>query len=149
MGEFYTLVVRYEGNKVGNLSIYIEEANDMQTYSINSQNMSLGGVDLISNSYGIHTHFFKLAFNISGIFHIFAYSPYNDTTLRIYDDKGNLQSQSFDPLADWSEDYPDLNAKLRFHNDSYGRPAVYYLEVSIVESNKEIITQVSKEFNPS
>lgn len=114
----------YRENEIGVESVRIEYVNTM--YTINND------LTRIAVSSGQKTFYFPATLIRGGIYTFTTSSPM-DTTIRLYDENGYLLGESFDPNADYSEDYPDLGANLSFY--SRGRSRKVIIEVSCEEKS--------------
>lgn len=65
---------------------------------------------------------------------------YNDTTIRLYDEYGNLLGESFDPFAEYSNDYSDLRACLTFCSTGIRREVIVEVSNEVKEDYKLCIT---------
>ncbi len=78
-----------------------------------------------------HVSYYRLLLSRNGIYRFVTQSSF-DTIIRLYDEYGNLLGESDDPNADWSEDFPDLNADLTFYN----RPGNRNVIIEIISNQK-------------
>ncbi len=62
-----------------------------------------------------------------GMYSIYTNLEYDDTTIRIYDEKLRILGESFDPNADWNEDEPDLNAHCYLSSSGPNRKVIVQL----------------------
>ncbi|MDE7161664.1 MAG: hypothetical protein K2N65_02770, partial [Anaeroplasmataceae bacterium] len=114
-------VLFYKNNQIGTGTINIKYIYDSFTSVLEETSRS------ISSSQGMR--FIPLTLFYGGIYR-FDTSSYNDTTIRLYDEYGNLLGESFEPFAEYSDDYSDLRACLYFCN---------------TEARKKVIVEVSNE----
>lgn len=123
-------------------------------YKNNQTGTGIVSIDFINSSKAITTNtnfaitsrqgmcYFSTVLSRGGIYR-FTTSSYYDTTIRLYDEYGNLLGESFDPNADFSEDYPDLGANLSFYSRGINRKVIIEVSNEIREDYQLQITYIS------
>ena len=82
------------------------------------------------DTYGINnttSQYVFLNLTTGGMYSIYTNLEYDDTTIRIYDEKLRILGESFDPNADWNEDEPDLNAHCYLSSSGPNRKVIVQL----------------------
>lgn len=124
--------IMFDNNEIGQGKITITELPGMKRISQTLTFNILGSQSYVTY---IPAYLFK-----AGEYR-FSTSTNTDTTIRLFDEKGRLLAESYDPNADWSEDAPDLNANLTFGiNSNKEYYDEYFMKIVIIEvSNLEKI----------